>query len=79
MACLISTSHPPCRLTWVLLPLELFADLQSLRPRVPPSQNFFQMAYPLTGGTDAFGCGTGSTLTGRPGAGLVTCFRLRSG
>lgn len=31
----------------MLSPVELFADLQSLRPRVPPSPDFSRMAYPL--------------------------------
>lgn len=74
MACPISTSHPPCLLTWVLSPVELFADLQSLRPRVPRFQDFSRIAYPLTGDTDALGCGTGSTLSSRPRVGLAPTF-----
>lgn len=55
---------------WALSPVELFADLQRLPPGVLPSQNFFRMAHLLTDGADALGCGTGSTLSSRPGAGL---------
>ena len=60
--------------TWVLSPVELFADLQSLRPRVPRFQDFSRIAYPLTGDTDALGCGTGSTLSSRPRVGLAPTF-----
>ena len=60
--------------TWVLSPVELFADLRSLRPRVPRFQDFSRIAYPLTGDTDALGCGTGSTLSSRPRVGLAPTF-----